>query len=244
MVPVSFFSNSVGSIYQTGTGTPETLNSAVARIIDEYAASGKMNELRDLLVSSGIANSKTEIDAMSIAKVGENAAFSKYDANTRAMVTKAVILGTKLNLTAVDTDKKAQTFAQFLKGNYADYYAKDKTVDGLPKRTVSIRKQDFTPEDLELNIDAFFQEYTGQGASKEDLDYLVKRLNAQSSQKTVTVRGEGTETSTVTGGVSQQEQQLMMREMALNDPAAESYNKATTYLDYFRESLASPIELG
>jgi hypothetical protein len=44
--------------------------------------------------------------------------------------------------------------------------------------------------------------------------------------------------------VSNSEEQVMMRDMALKDPAAESFNKATTYLNYFREALASPIELG
>jgi hypothetical protein len=60
----------------------------------------------------------------------------------------------------------------------------------------------------------------------------------------VTTRSGNTTTSTTSGGVSQQEQQLAMREMALEDPEAESYNKATTYLNYFREALASPIQLG
>lgn len=35
-----------------------------------------------------------------------------------------------------------------------------------------------------------------------------------------------------------------MREMALKDPNAEGYNKATAYLSYFEKALKAPIELG
>ena len=72
----------------------------------------------------------------------------------------------------------------------------------------------------------------------------LKRLNAQDTQKTVTTTSGNTSKSVTTGGVSQMEEQNMMRELALKDPAAESYNKSTTYLDYFRKALASPINLG
>jgi len=59
-VPISFFSNSVGAIYQKTGGAPETQNEAVDRILSEYANAGKMNELRDLLVSSQIAGTPAE----------------------------------------------------------------------------------------------------------------------------------------------------------------------------------------
>ena len=144
---------------------------------------------------------------------------------------------------------KFESFEQYLKGykgdlNYLLGQDGSNGGGGAPRRTVSLSQQVYTPEDLELNIDAFFQEYTGQGATKEDVDYLVKRLNKQGVQKTVTTNSGNTSKSVTTGGVSQGEQQLMMRDMALKDPAAESYNKATTYLNYFREALESPIELG
>lgn len=244
-VPISFFPNSVGAIYQKTGGAPETQNEAVDRILNEYANAGKMNELRDLLVSSQIAGTPAEQFLMAQASKLPNAQYGK-DPNTRDLVVRAVQLGTYLNAAAVRAGQKAVTFTDFLKSYKGEL---NKSFDstggnGLPKRTVQINKQVFTPEELELNIDAFFQEYTGQGASKEDVDFLVKRFNKQSTQKTVNVRSGETVTSTTTGGLSQAEQQAMMRDMALSDPAAESYNKATTYLDYFRESLASPIELG
>jgi hypothetical protein len=244
-VPISFFANSVGAVYQKTGGAPETQNEAVDRILNEYANAGKMNELRDLFVSSGIAGTPSDQFLMAQANKTQNSQYGK-DPNTRQLLVRAIQFGTYFNITAVTAGLKPVSFADFLKSYKGEL---NKSFDstggnGLPKRTVQINKQVFTPEELELNIDAFFQEYTGQGASKEDVDFLVKRFNKQSTQKTVNVRSGETVTSTTTGGLSQAEQQTMMRDMALSDPAAESYNKATTYLDYFRESLASPIELG
>jgi hypothetical protein len=248
MVPVSFFANSTGAIYQRedASGSPETLDSAVDRIAKQYSDSGKMNELRNALISSGLASAQDEINALTRVQALPDSNYMALDANTRSILTRAVAFGTQINIAATDSGKKAQTFEQFLKGNYSSYYKSKDTGggSGLPKRTVNIQRKVFTPEELELSIDAFFQEYTGQGASQEDVDFLVKKLNKLSPQKTVNVRSGDTVTSTTTGGVSQAEQQLMMREAALQDPEAESYNKATTYLNYFREALASPIELG
>lgn len=250
MVPVSFFPNSVGAIYQkeNAPGTPESLDAAVTRIAKQYGDTGKMNELRSLLISSGVASNQEEINALTRVQGLEGSGYMQLDGNTLRILKKAVSLGTKINAAAVDSGQKAQTFEQFINvkpGTYSSYFNNGSTNgSGTPRRTVSIQKQVFTPEELELNIDAFFQEYTGQGASKEDVDFLVKRLNSLSPQKTVSTRSGNTTTSTTTGGVSQGEQQLAMREMALQSPDAESYNKATTYLNYFREALASPIELG
>jgi hypothetical protein len=247
MVPISFFANPTGAIYQkeNAPGTPESLDAAVTRVAKQYADAGKMNDLRALLISSGIANGQDEINALTRVQGLEGSAYMQLDANTRNILKKGMSLGTQINAALVDSGKKAQTIEQFLKGNYSSYFGKSSTNgSGAPRRTVSIQKQVFTPEELELSIDAFFQEYTGQGASQEDVDFLVKKLNKLSPQKTVSTRSGNTTTSTTTGGVSQGEQQLAMREMALQSPDAESYNKATTYLNYFREALASPIELG
>jgi hypothetical protein len=249
MVPISFFANDVGAIYQKedAVGTPESLDAAVDRIAKQYADAGKMNELRTALISSGIASSQEEINALTRVQSLPDSNYMQLDGNTRSILKKGISLGSKINAALVDSGKKAQTFDQFLEGKYSSYFGKGNTSgggSGTPRRTVNIQKQVFTPEELELSIDAFFQEYTGQGASQEDVDFLVKKFNKQSPQKTVNVRSGNTVTSTTTGGMSQAEQQLAMREMALQDPEAESYNKATTYLNYFREALASPIELG
>jgi hypothetical protein len=244
-VPISFFPNTVGSIYQKEDGSPETQNEAVTRILNEYANAGKMNELRDLFVTSKIAGTPAEQFAMAQAGKDPNAGYS-IDPNTRGLLVKAVQFGTHWNATALRAGAKPVTFIEFLKaykGELNQQYDANGG-SGTPRRTVAFSRTEITPEDLELNIDKFFQEYTGQGASQEDVDYLVKRLNAQPAQKTVTTRNGDTTKTVTTGGTSVQEQQLMMREMALNDPAAKEYNQATTYLQYFRDALASPIKLG
>jgi flagellar motor protein MotB len=252
-VPVAFVANENGSIYQDKDGNPTDLTSYVDKVISEYSNAGKMNELRSLLVKSKVLTTPSEIAFLDKAKNLEGSDFSGSDYYTREAVKRAVQFTTMSNIFAsgLKTNKpKFESLTQFLngyKGELNYYIGQDGSSgggDGAPRRTVSLTQQIYTPEDLELNIDAFFQEYTGQGASQEDVDYLVKRLNAQDPQKTVNIRDGETVTSTTTGGMSQAEQQLAMREMALQDPEAESYNKATTYLNYFREALASPIELG
>jgi hypothetical protein len=252
-VPVAFVANENGSIYQDKDGNPTDLTSYVDKVISEYSNAGKMNELRSLLVKSKVLTTPSEIAFLDKAKNLEGSDFSGSDYYTREAVKRAVQFTTMSNIFAsgLKTNKpKFESLTQFLNGYQGElnyYIGQDGNGyggGGAPRRTVSLTQQIYTPEDLELNIDAFFQEYTGQGASQEDVDYLVKRLNAQDPQKTVTTNSGNTSKSVTTGGVSQMEEQNMMREMALSDPAAESYNKSTTYLDYFRKALASPINLG
>lgn len=251
-LPVAFIANENGSILQDGNGNPIDLGTSVNKIINDYSSSGRMNELRDLLIRSKIAATPAEVAAMTNAKNAQNSASFGQDPNTRLLVQRAVQFLTMSNIAAsgVKNNKpKFESFEQYLNGykgdlNYLLGQGGNGNGSGAPRRTVSLSQRTYTPEDLELNIDAFFQEFTGQGASQEDVDYLVKRLNAQDPQKTVTTTSGNTTRSVTTGGVSDMEERNMMREMALNDPAAESYNKATTYLDYFRKALASPIDLG
>jgi hypothetical protein len=247
-VPVAFVANENGSIYQDKNGNPIDLDSYVQTVISEYSNAGKMNELRSLLTK--VTTTPSEIAFLDKAKNLEGSDFSGSDYYTRQLVQRAVQFTTMSNIfvSGLKTNKpKFESLTQFLNGydkslNY--YIEQDGNGYGTPRRTVSLSQRVYTPEDLELNIDAFFQEYTGQGASQEDVDYLVKRLNAQDPQKTVTTTSDDTSKSITTGGVSQMKEQNMMREMALKDSAAESYNKSTTYLDYFRKALASPIDLG
>lgn len=253
-VVIAFVANENGSIYQDGIGgNPIDLVSYVDKVIAEYSNAGKMNELRQLLIDSKVTVTPDEIAFLDKAKSMEGSNFSGADYYTRALVTRAVQLTTMSNINAagLKTNKsKFKTLKQFL-AEYSGGYnylinqnGNNGYGSGTPRRTVSTSKQVYTPEDLELNIDAFFQQYAGQGASKEAVDFLVKELNKKSTQTTVTNNRGNTSSSVTTGGVSNSEEQVMMRDMALKDPAAESFNKATTYLNYFREALASPIELG
>lgn len=251
-LPVAFVADNNGNIYQDSEGNPIDLVTSVNKIIDDYSSSGRMNELRNLLIRSKVAVTPTEVAALNNAKNLNNSDFFGKDPYTRSLITRAVQFLTISNIAATDVKNnkpKFESFEKYLNGyqgnlNYLVGQDGSGGGSGAPRRTVSLSQRVYTPEDLELNIDAFFQEYTGQGASQEDVDYLVKRLNAQDPQKTVTTTSGTTTKSITTGGVSQMEEQNMMREMALNDPSAESYNKATTYLDYFRKALASPIDLG
>ena len=247
---VAFIANENGSIYQNAAGDPIDLVSYVNKVIAEYSNAGKMNELRSLLAKIATGS---ELTALNAAKNMEGSDFSGSDYYTRGLVQRAVQGTTIANIftSGIKNNKPPfLTISQFLNSNkvgdfVSNYISSNGTGNGgTPRRTVSLTQQVYTPEDLELNIDAFFQEYTGQGASQEDVDYLTKRLNQQDPRKTVTTNNGNTSTSVTTGGVSSMEEQNMMREMALNDPAAESYNKSTTYLDYFRKALASPIDLG
>jgi len=247
---VAFVANENGSIYQNGDGDPIDLTSYVNKVIAEYSNAGKMNELRSLLAKIATGS---ELTALNAAKNMEGSDFSGSDYYTRGLVQRAVQGTTIANIftSGIKNNKPPfLTISQFLNsnkvGDFVSNYISSNGAggSGTPRRTVSLTQQVYTPEDLELNIDAFFQEYTGQGASQEDVDYLTKRLNQQDPRKTVTTNNGNTSTSVTTGGVSSMEEQNMMREMALNDPAAESYNKSTTYLDYFRKALASPIDLG
>lgn len=101
--------------------------------------------------------------------------------------------------------------------------------------------------DYDIAIDQLFQQTIGRGASKEELDFFVSRLQNYGNanpQTTVTKVSGDTTTATVSGGVSSERAASMMREQALAAPGAEEYNKATKYLDYLMEAISSPIQLG
>jgi hypothetical protein len=111
----------------------------------------------------------------------------------------------------------------------------------------SITRQKFKPEDFDIAIDQLFQQTVGRGATEDELNDFVKKLQAYESknpQKTVTTGSQQNSVTTQSGGVSTDIVQSMMRKEALANPEAEKYNKATKYLTYFMEALDNPIELG
>ena len=246
---VAFIANENGSIYQNGAGDPIDLVSYVNKVIAEYSNAGKMNELRSLL--SKVTVDPFELASLDKAKSMPGSDYSGADYYTRTLVKRAVQFTTISNIFVSGMPKDRPKFAN-LQGYLESYKGElnyyigggSGSGSGTPRKTTSITRNVYTPEDLELNIDQFFQAYTGQGATKEDVEYLTKRLNEADPQKTVTTNNGNTSTSVITGGVSGQEEQTMMREMALKDPNAEGYNKATAYLSYFEKALRAPIELG
>ena len=243
-VPVAFLADQSGAIYQDALGNPEELQSAVTRTIRELERAGKVNEIRDLLISSKVAMDASEINAVTKAKAMPNSNVFGMDAVTRSLIERAVKTATEYNIASVGTGGKAKflNFTDFLKEYKGELNNKDGS--GTPSRSVTISKTTFTPEDLEIEIDSFFQKLTGQGADQETVELLAKRLNAMSPQKTVSNTSGSTTTSVTTGGVSAADKALAMRDMALNDPNAKQFNQATTYLQYFRDALESPIKLG
>jgi len=246
---VAFIANENGSIYQNAAGDPIDLVSYVNKVIAEYSNAGKMNELRSLL--SKVTVDPFELASLDKAKSMPGSDYSGADYYTRTLVKRAVQFTTISNIFVSGMPKDRPKFAN-LQGYLESYKGElnyyidggSGSGSGTPRKTTSITRNAYTPEDLELNIDQFFQAYTGQGATKEDVEYLTKRLNEADPQKTVTTNNGNTSTSVTTGGVSLMEEQNMMREMALKDPNAEGYNKATAYLSYFEKALKAPIELG
>jgi hypothetical protein len=116
---------------------------------------------------------------------------------------------------------------------------------GGTKRQVVHQK--FKPEEFEIAIDQLFQQTVGRGASEDELNDFVSKLQAyekKNPQVTVSKTSGNTTTQTQSGGVDSNTMQSMMRDSALANPEAEGYNKATKYLDYFMNALKSPIELG
>jgi hypothetical protein len=246
-VPISFLADQSGAIYQQDeTGDPEELQSAVVRTIRELERAGKVNEIRELLISSKVTLDASEVNAVTRAIAMPNSNVFGMDSTTKGLIERAIKTATQYNIAAVNTGGKAKflSFTDFLKEYNGELNSKIDGGGGTPSRSVTLSKTMFTPEDLEIEIDSFFQKLTGQGADQETVELLAKRLNAMSPQKTVSNTSGSTTTSVTTGGVSAADKALAMRDMALNDPNAKQFNQATTYLQYFRDALESPIKLG
>ena len=146
------------------------------------------------------------------------------------------------------TNPKILSFDDFLlQAPKSGAYSSSSFGGGGGGRKTSITHQKFKPEDFDVAIDQLFQQTVGRGATEEELNDFVTKLQAydtKNPQKTVSVTSGDTTKTTQSGGVSADIMQSMMREQALANPEAEQYNKATKYLSYFMEALDNPIELG
>ena len=247
----SFLVDKTGNVYRDSIdpNKPESLESAKQRIGKELAASGKLNEFRDLLIAKKIAN-PTNVTILTNAKtVMSNFA----DQTTLDYIGLMVSQASQHNASIANGAKgkpELVSFEDFVKTATPKSLNINNTPSGggsgysLPKRTVTTTKQKFTTHDFEIAIDDLYQKTTGRGASKEEVQNLVDFLNKQNPQKSVSVRHGNNTSTTVTGGVTQDMIQEEMRTQALNDPNAENYNKATKYMGYFMNALNSPIKLG
>jgi len=228
-VPVSFMANESGNIYQSKDGRPESFNSAVARIAIEYQNSGKLNELRSLFIAN------------------------KFDADkfTRDIIASAVYRTTELNANIANAQTYGKrvfsTFKDFVQSYDGKFNIDDTKGSGgyqSPRYEKNVSVNNFDAGDIEIALDQMFQKYTGQGADAETAKLIADKLNAMAPQTTEIRRKGDNSVTTITGGVTAGDQALAMREQALADPQAENYNKATTFINYFRDALKAPIQLG
>jgi hypothetical protein len=247
-VPISFMANRSGNIYQSKDARPESLNSAIARIANEYQNSGKLNELRDLFIANKFITDPAQIKYLQTMK---SASPNYADSGTRDIIAMAINYTTRLNSSIANAQtygkRTFSTFEDFVK-SYKGQFNIDVDKGGggyqAPRYEKNVTVNNFDAGDIEIAVDQMFQKYTGRGADADTAKLIADRLNAMTPQTTEIRRKGDNSVTTVTGGVTAGDQALAMREEALADPNAENFNKATTFLNYFNDALAAPFQLG
>jgi hypothetical protein len=247
-VPISFMANRSGNIYQSKDARPESLNSAISRIANEYQNAGKLNELRDLFIANKFVTDPSQIKYLQAMK---EASPNYADSFTRDIISTAVNYTTRLNSSIANAQtygkRTFSTFEDFVK-SYKGQFNIDEDQGGggyqSPRYEKNVSINNFDAGDIEIAVDQMFQKYTGQGADADTAKLIADKLNAMAPQTTEIRRTGDNSVTTVTGGVTAGDQALAMREQALADPQAENYNKATTFINYFRDALKAPIQLG
>jgi hypothetical protein len=109
-------------------------------------------------------------------------------------------------------------------------------------------RQIFKSGDYRVAVDQAYRDITGQAADEKTLDQFVavlQRMDDKNPQKTVRkVSNNGKVTNTVqSGGVSQAEAEDQLKQMALQDPETEQYQKATTFMNMFDKAIAAKVQL-
>jgi hypothetical protein len=248
LVPISFMANRSGNIYQSKDGRPESRDSAVSRIANEYQNSGKLNELRDLFIANKFVTDPALVKYLQAMK---EASPNYADQGTREIIRTAINYTSRLNGSIANADtygkRTFSTFEDFIK-SYKGQFNIDNTKNSSgyqsPRYEKNVSINNFDANDIEIAVDQMFQKYTGQGADASTAKLIADKLNSMTPQTTEIRRKGDNSVTTVTGGVTAGDQALAMREQALADPQAENYNKATTFLNYFRDALKAPIQLG
>ena len=247
-VPISFMANRSGNIYQSKDLRPESLNSAIARIANEYQNSGKLNELRDLFIANKFITDPGQIKYLQAMK---SASPNYADSGTRDIIAMAINYTTRLNSSIANAQtygkRTFSTFEDFVKSYKGQFNIDtDRSSGGYqaPRYEKNVTVNKFDAGDIEIAVDQMFQKYTGQGADANTAKLIADRLNALAPQTTEIRRKGNNAVTTITGGVTAGDQELLMREQALADPNAENFNKATTFLNYFNDALAAPFQLG
>jgi len=211
-------------------------------------SSGKLNELRSLFIANKFVTRPEDIKYLEAMK---QASPNYADSFTRDIIASAVYRTTELNANIANAQTYGKrvfsTFEDFVK-SYKGQFNVDGTKDGggyqSPRYEKNVSVNNFDTGDIEIALDQMFQKYTGQGADTETAKLIADKLNAMAPQTTEIRRSGDNSVTTITGGVTAGDQALAMREQALADPQAENYNKATTFINYFRDALKAPIQLG
>lgn len=228
-------------------GSPITRDEAINKIIaDALGKPGAILELKKLLDEKQMYGS-SRAGKQSIA-AGDSPDGNLYGAVAYAL-DEATAFNAKIAAQQGDvSNPKIVSFEQFLiEASKSGIYESSSFGGGSGGRQTTITHQKFKPEDFDVAIDQLFQQTVGRGATEEELNEFVSKLQAyekKNPQKTVSIKSGDTTTVTQSGGVSSDILTSRMREAALASPEAESYNKATKYLSYFMEALDNPIELG
>ncbi len=242
-IPIAVFGDSNGRIVGSklssdivAPGSPQTQQEAANSILTSKTSTPQaIFNLKQQLFAKGILSGKAAQQSLS---QGDTP-----DANFRNALLLAVQLGSAAQASAAD-----QGATSFL--SFDDWLASANPVPGTGDgsgTSTRVVYQKFTPEEYDIAIDQLFQQTIGRGASKEELDFFVERLQNYADlnpQTTVTKTSGDKTTVTTSGGVTGERAASMMREQALLSPNAENYNKATKYLSYFTQALNSPVELG
>ncbi len=228
-------------------GSPLSRDEAIAKIItDASAKPGGILALKKQLDEKQMYN--TPRDGKASITSGD-----ALDGNFYAALATALDAATGFNASLAAqqgnvSNPKIYSFEQFLvEAPKTGVYNSTSFGGGGGGRTTRITHQKFSPEDFDIAIDQLFQQTVGRGATEEELNEFVTKLQAyekNNPQKIVSTTSGDTTKVVQSGGVSGDIIASKMREEALAAPEAESYNKGTKYLSYFMEALNNPIELG
>jgi hypothetical protein len=113
---------------------------------------------------------------------------------------------------------------------------------------VDTTRQIFKAGDYRIAVDQAYKDITGQAADEDTLDKFVavlQRMDDKNPQKTVRKVSQGGKVTntTVSGGVSQAEAEDVLKQQALNEPGAEQYQKATSFMDMFNKAISAKVQL-
>lgn len=250
-VAIAFIGDNLTGKYLSSTigntalpaGSPVSMDEALQKIIREKMS--KPNGIAELkvLLNEKQMYGNPQSAANSIAQ--GNGPDPLFNGALMNALIYATVANTALAATQTGTPKILSFDAFLANASPSGTYNNSAFGTGGPKKRVVHQK--FKPEEFEIAIDQLFQQTVGRGASEEELNDFVSKLQNyadKNPQVTVSNTSGGTTTETQSGGVDGNTMQKMMRDSALAKPEAEQYNKATTYIDFFREALASPVRLG